>query len=250
MPLWSLKWGMWVAIALTLAASGIAPSDNSAVVAPYPHYRVGRPYQIDGTWYYPKEDWSYDKTGVASWYGKPFNGRRTANGEIFNLNALTAAHRTLPMPVVVRVTNLDNGRSVKLRVNDRGPFVATHNRIIDVSKHAASVLGFERHGIAPVRVQIDVPDSMRVAFAAGRYRLFGLHIPLPSISLSAISLPAFGLPTPALIALISALAGALGFWLLVLDDGRSHRAVLVARRAEPLTQSRSPQPSERVKLPG
>lgn len=249
MPLWSLKWGLWAIIALTLAASGIAPSDDGPV-APYPHYRVGKPYQIDGAWYYPKEDWSYDKTGIASWYGKQFNGRRTADGEIFNLNALTAAHRTLPMPVVVRVTNLDNGRSLKLRVNDRGPFLATHNRIIDVSKHAASVLGFERHGLAPVRVQIDVPDSMKVASAAGRYRVFGLHVALPAISLSAFALPALGLPTPALIALISALAGALGFWLLVLDDGRTHRAAVLARQAEPLTQSRLRQASERVKLPG
>lgn len=249
MPPWSLKWGLWAVIALTLAASGIVPSDDGAVT-PYPHYRVGKPYQIDGVWYYPKEDWSYDQTGVASWYGKPFDGRRTANGEIFNLRAMTAAHRTLPMPVVVRVTNLDNGKWVTLRVNDRGPFVATSDRIIDVSRHAAHVLGFEHHGLAPVRVQIDMPASMEAASAAGRYRVFGLHVALPAISLDAISLPAFGLPTPALIALASALAGALGFWLLVLDDGRAHRAVIVARRADALAQSRLPPGSERIKLPG
>ncbi len=249
MPPWSLKWGLWAVIALTMAASGITASDDGAVTA-HPHYRVGKPYQIDGVWYYPKEDWSYDKTGVASWYGEPFHGRRTADGEVFNLHALTAAHRTLPLPVVVRVTNLDNGRSVKLRVNDRGPFVATGDRIIDVSRRAARVLGFEHHGLAPVRVQIDVPASMKAASAAGRYNVFGLHISLPSVSVSAISLPALGLPTPALVALVSALAGALGFWLLVLDDGRTHRAALVARRADALTQSRLPQASERVKLPG
>src|SRR6185312_7195447 len=225
MPVGLLKWAIWPLMALTLAAVDLA------LTAPKtPHYRVGQPYRIDGVWYYPKEDWSYDRTGLASWYGKPFHGRRTADGEIFNLNALSAAHRTLPMPVVVKVTNLDNGKSVKLRINDRGPFVATGNRIIDVSKHAAKVLGFEHSGLAPVRVQIDVKDSMKVAGAAGRGTLFGYRIPWPTISLPAPSFPAIGLPTPALIALVSALFGGLGFWLLVLDDDRNHRSAILARR--------------------
>src|ERR1700691_997206 len=137
----SWKWLLFAAMALTLAASDGAQQDAAA--AKHAHYRVGQPYKIDGVWYYPKADWSYDEKGVASWYGKPFHGRRTANGEIFNLHALSAAHRTLPMPVVVKVTNLDNGRSLKLRVNDRGPFVGTDDRIIDVSKRAAKLLGFE-----------------------------------------------------------------------------------------------------------
>src|SRR6185312_17131686 len=92
-------------------------------------YKVGNPYQIDGTWYYPKEQPDYDETGIASWYGPTFYGHRTANGEIYNAGDLTAAHRTLPMPVNVRVTNLDNGRSTVLRVNDRGPYAK--GRIID-----------------------------------------------------------------------------------------------------------------------
>ena len=94
-------------------------------------YKVGNPYQIAGKWYYPKEDYEYVETGIASWYGPGFHGKRTANGEIYDQNALTAAHRTLPMPSAVRVTNLENGRSLTLRVNDRGPFA--RGRIIDVT---------------------------------------------------------------------------------------------------------------------
>jgi len=113
-------------------------------------YKIGTPYQIDGTWYYPREQPDYDETGIASWYGTPFHGRHTANGEVYDSNALTAAHRTLPMPVNVRVTNLDNGKSIVLRVNDRGPYA--RGRIIDVSAHAAQLLGFYGQGTAKVRV--------------------------------------------------------------------------------------------------
>jgi rare lipoprotein A len=113
-------------------------------------YKVGNPYQIDGTWYYPREQPDYDETGVASWYGPNFYGQRTANGEVYNAGDLTAAHRTLPMPVNVRVTNLDNGKSIVLRVNDRGPYAKA--RIIDVSEQAAKLLGFYGVGTARVRV--------------------------------------------------------------------------------------------------
>ena len=127
-------------------------------------YKVGDAYEIDGVWYYPHEDWSYDQTGIASWYGEEFHGRYTANGEIFDLNALTAAHKTLPMPSIVQVTNLENGRSIQLRVNDRGPYVA--GRIIDVSRRAAQLLGFEAQGTAKVEVKILVPQSIEVASLA------------------------------------------------------------------------------------
>jgi rare lipoprotein A len=113
-------------------------------------YKVGNPYQIEGTWYYPREQPDYDETGVASWYGPAFYGHRTANGEIYNAGDLTAAHRTLPMPVNVRVTNLDNGKSLVVRVNDRGPYAK--GRIIDVSEQAAKLLGFFKNGTARVRV--------------------------------------------------------------------------------------------------
>jgi rare lipoprotein A len=114
--------------------------------------KVGKPYKVAGLWYYPKRQPGYDKTGIASWYGEPFHGRKTANGERFDMNALTAAHKTLPMPSRVRVTNLSNGRSIMLRVNDRGPFA--HGRIIDVSRRGAQLLGFEKAGTAKVRVTL------------------------------------------------------------------------------------------------
>ncbi len=173
MPRGSLTWVVMAAMGLVLVGCGGNPSLPSSAVAPpaqtihsQGYYKIGKPYQIDGIWYYPREDWAYDETGIASWYGEQFHGRYTADGEIFDLNELTAAHRILPMPVVVRVTNLDNGRSIRLRVNDRGPYA--RGRIIDVSRRAAQLLGFERTGTAKVRVQIDVPDSMVVATAAGR----------------------------------------------------------------------------------
>ena len=113
-------------------------------------YKVGDPYKIDGVYYYPTVDYKYSETGVASWYGPKFDGKPTANGEVFDMNELSAAHRTLPMPSMVRVVNLDNGRSLVLRVNDRGPFA--RGRIIDVSRRAAQLLGFRYRGTARVKV--------------------------------------------------------------------------------------------------
>ena len=127
-------------------------------------YKVGKPYQIKGKWYYPAEDYSYVETGIASWYGPGFHGKKTANGEIFDENALTAAHRTLPMPSFVKVTNLDNGRVLILRVNDRGPFA--HNRIVDVSRRGAELLDFRRQGTAKVRVEILPAESRQAAALA------------------------------------------------------------------------------------
>ena len=127
-------------------------------------YKLGKPYQIANAWYYPKADYAYDETGIASWYGPGFHGKATANGESFDQNALTAAHRTLPMPSMVRVTNLDNGRSIKVRINDRGPFKS--GRIIDLSRRAADLLGFRREGTAKVRVEIVEDESRALATAA------------------------------------------------------------------------------------
>jgi rare lipoprotein A len=129
-----------------------------------PSYKVGSPYQINGKWYTPQVDYSYDETGLASWYGAAFDGQATANGEIFNLNELSAAHKTLPLPSVVEVTNLQNGRSLRLRVNDRGPYV--DRRILDVSRRAAQLLGFEMAGTTSVRVRILKDESIQVAEAA------------------------------------------------------------------------------------
>ena len=115
------------------------------------YYKVGNPYKIAGRTYYPKEQPNYDKVGIASWYGEAFHKRKTANGEWYDMNALTAAHPTLPLPSYVRVTNLDNNKSIVVRVNDRGPYA--HDRIIDMSKRSASMLGFQNKGLTKVRVQ-------------------------------------------------------------------------------------------------
>src|SRR5262252_1828160 len=121
-------------------------------------YRVGSPYVVAGRVYVPQDNPHYRADGVASWYGSDFHGRSTANGEIFDAEAITAAHPTLPLPSYVRVTNLSNGRSLIVRVNDRGPYAG--NRIIDVSKHAAHLLGFTVSGTAWVRVEYVGPAPM------------------------------------------------------------------------------------------
>jgi rare lipoprotein A len=139
---------------------------SSAVPTGKSGYKVGSPYQIDGVWYYPGEDFSYDETGIGSWYGEAFHGKSTANGEFFDLNAVTAAHRTLPLPTIVEVTNLENGRTIQARVNDRGPYA--RGRIIDLSRRSAQLLGFEQQGTAKVRVRILVPESIQAASIAGR----------------------------------------------------------------------------------
>lgn len=122
--------------------------------------RVGPPYEANGQWYVPTPEPGYQQTGVASWYGADFQGRRTASGEAFDQAALTAAHPTLPIPSLVQVTNLQNGREVIVRVNDRGPF--TGDRLIDLSRGAAQVLGFEEAGHARVHVRYLGPAPRRV----------------------------------------------------------------------------------------
>ncbi len=144
--------------------SGPGGVGDRGKLASHGTYKVGNPYQINGVWYYPAEDYAYDETGIASWYGPGFHKERTANGETFDQESITAAHKTLPMPSLVRVTNLDNGRSVVVRVNDRGPFVG--GRIIDMSHRSAQLLGFDRGGTAKVRVQILADESRAVAAAA------------------------------------------------------------------------------------
>lgn len=125
-------------------------------------YKVGDPYQINGKWYTPREDYGYAEEGPASWYGPGFHGKRTANGDVFDMNDMTAAHPTLPMPSFVTVTNLENGREVVVKINDRGPFAS--DRIIDVSRAAARALGFEQQGKAMVRVEI-MPRESQIAKA-------------------------------------------------------------------------------------
>jgi rare lipoprotein A len=156
--------GLVVVAMAVLVAACAGPREEPVLRVPSPSatYKIGQPYQIDGTWYYPREQPDYDETGIASWYGPTFYGKYTANGESYDSDALTAAHRTLPMPVNVRVTNLENGRSLVLRVNDRGPFA--RGRIIDVSEKAAQLLGFYETGTAKVRVtfvsRADLPGGV------------------------------------------------------------------------------------------
>lgn len=137
------------------------PLPRAALHKPKGHYKIGEPYRINNVLYTPRLDYAYDGTGVASWYGGAFHNRLTANGERYDENELTAAHQTLPLPSVVRVTNLDNGRSLILRVNDRGPFVGA--RILDVSKKAAKLLGFHGRGTAQVRVKVMEKESRALA---------------------------------------------------------------------------------------
>src|ERR1700742_3374585 len=114
-------------------------------------YRVGKPYMVAGQLYVPEENVNYRQEGLASWYGDVFYGRLTANGEVFDMTSLSAAHPTLPMPCYARVTNLTNGKSLIVRVNDRGPYHA--NRVMDVSSRAADLLGFKGNGVARGRVE-------------------------------------------------------------------------------------------------
>jgi rare lipoprotein A len=171
--------------AAALAATGLLAGCNTARMVqavgqsggpetiPQTRYVIGVPYRINGVWYYPEENFSYDRTGIASFYGGErsgvnFHGRLTANGEVYDMNAMTAAHNTLPLPTLARVTHLENGRSIVVRINDRGPFV--NDRVIDLSRRGAQLLGFERSGTATVRVQVLGAESRRLrdALVAGQ----------------------------------------------------------------------------------
>lgn len=155
--------GRLLALGLLLILAGCASGPTNKP-GPVGEFKVGKPYQVNGVWYYPKEDWQYRETGIASWYGPGFHGKKTANGETYDQNALTAAHPTLPMPVMVQVTNLENGRSIKVRINDRGPFA--NGRIIDLSKHAAELLDMQRKGTAKVLVEILPQESQQMVSVA------------------------------------------------------------------------------------
>jgi len=134
---------------------GVKGSPRVVTSGPVPkgggRYVVGKKYKIAGKWYYPKDDPNYKKTGLASWYGPTFHGRKTANGEVFDRNGLTAAHTTMPLPSYAKVTNLANGRSMIVRVNDRGPFHG--NRVIDLSERVASMLDTKSAGVGKVKVE-------------------------------------------------------------------------------------------------
>jgi rare lipoprotein A len=153
------RFGRWLVVLGGLLLAGCGSTTSAVVFPGAGHYKLGNPYQIAGRWYYPSYDPSYAAVGIASWYGYPFHGRATANGELFDRDRPSAAHPTLPLPSIVRVTNLANQRQLELRVNDRGPFVG--DRIIDLSQAAARDLGFEEDGITEVRVEfVGLADAL------------------------------------------------------------------------------------------
>jgi rare lipoprotein A len=209
-------------------------------------YKVGNPYRIDGVTYVPNEEFNRTETGVASWYGPGFHGKATANGERYDQHDYTAAHRTLQMPSMVRVTNLDNGRSVVVRVNDRGPYAS--NRVIDLSRAAANDLDMVRAGTARIRIDQLAAESQavkEVAIGGGgpndqkqeveRLAKRGPAAPTPTTMVAAAPAPAplpppvavyqppppqaipFGPPTaappPSIPSLVSAAAPASGFYV-------------------------------------
>lgn len=128
------------------------------------YYKLGNAYRVGGNWYTPVENFKYSESGKVSWYGDKFHGKPTASGESFNKNGFSAAHKTLPLPTIARVTNLDNGQSVIVRINDRGPF--SNDRILDVSKAAAVKLGFEKAGVAKAKVVVLEKESVAAQKAA------------------------------------------------------------------------------------
>lgn len=156
---------------LLLVAACVAQPKRPAVTpsAPAAGVKIGNPYVVMGKRYFPEDDRHYDARGIASWYGPTFHAKPTANGEIYNQDDVTAAHKTLPMPSWVEVTNLDNGRQLVVRVNDRGPFV--DGRIIDLSRRSAQLLGVDRVGLANVRVKRVYPphDWARNGAPASRH---------------------------------------------------------------------------------
>ena len=162
------------------------------------YYKVGNTYTVLGQTYTPKEDYNYSEIGIASWYGDDFHDKRTANGETYNMRAITAAHRTLPLPSIVKVTNLENGKSIIARVNDRGPYVK--NRIIDVSQKGAELLGYKNQGTAKVKVEIlaDASKALKEAMLSNNNKSKTYANALPTNKIS--TTPTTGVNKPLTIA--------------------------------------------------
>ncbi len=151
------------------AKKGVAVLPDAVVKAEKLHRSANMSYQVAGKRYYPiRKVAEFTQTGKASWYGSQFHGRKTSSGERYDMNMMTAAHKTLPIPSYARVTNLKNGKSVVVRINDRGPFHSS--RVMDLSKAAASKLGFIKQGTATVRVEQIVPGRESLASAADSSR--------------------------------------------------------------------------------
>ena len=183
LPRWRIS-ALFVLAALAVAANGCSSEGRYGKVSPRVvqlgepvpkgggRYKLGNPYTIDGQTFVPREQPGYDEVGHGSFYSEDFHGRHTANGEVFDMLALTAAHPTLPLPSYAYVTNLENGRTILVRINDRGPYVKS--RLIDLSKASARLLGYENKGLAQLRVRYAGPaplngdDSYERRFLAGQ----------------------------------------------------------------------------------
>lgn len=191
------------------AAADAAVARDAATLGNWP-VKIGKPYQVAGVTYYPADDRDYREEGIASWYGPGFHAASTANGETYDQDGITAAHRTLPMPSWVEVENLDNGRRLTVRINDRGPFVG--GRIIDLSRKSAQLLGVDRAGTARVR--------LRRVYPAGQPEP---PPPSPKPVLAAATMPAVPAPAVTTVALPSGGGAArAGSWLVqvaALGDG-------------------------------
>lgn len=174
-----------LSLALLLAACATQPKGRLPSTPAVPGVKIGKPYEVFGVRYVPVDDRKYDARGIASWYGPTFHAKSTANGEIYNQEDLTAAHKTLPMPSWVEVTNLDNGRQLVVRINDRGPFV--DGRIIDLSRRSAEILGVERAGLARVRVKRVFPEGDWAKATPAQ---------LPPVQLASIAPPLAATPRP------------------------------------------------------
>jgi rare lipoprotein A len=159
----------WTARAAMVAAAGAWMAACAGGPKPETSHASGtmKPYEVNGTWYRPAYQPHYEETGYASWYGVQGRYHTTANGEKFDERVATAAHRTLPLPCIVEVTNRDNGRKVRLRVNDRGPF--RRDRILDVSRRGAEELGFLGQGTAHVRVRYVGPAGSGTDYAQASF---------------------------------------------------------------------------------
>jgi rare lipoprotein A len=192
-------------------AADAAVARDAAKLGSWP-VKIGKPYQVAGITYYPTDDRVYREEGIASWYGPGFHAASTANGETYDQDGITAAHRTLPMPSWVEVENLDNGRRLTVRINDRGPFVG--GRIIDLSRKSAQLLGVDRAGTARVRLRRVYPDGQPELPATP-----------PKPVLAAATMPAVAPPAVTTVSLpTSTPAVAVGSWLVqvaaLADGGR------------------------------
>lgn len=195
--------------------------------------KIGKPYNIDGRTYYPEHDPNYTEEGMASWYGPGFHGRSTANGERFDQHEMTAAHRTLPMPSLVKVTNMENGKSAIVKVNDRGPF--KKDRIIDLSKSAADAIGMTATGTAKVRVEYLPTETKKLV--SELVRTNQLHADEQTLAMLAIDAPTSApAPAPASSGLFSAFAAEPEIPVSPASKMSNNRAIAPTANVEPVHQ--------------